>query len=278
MTFETHTFEHRGYQHAYEIHGEGDQLFVYLHGLLMDRQMNRALAHTLAEAGHRVALVDFLGHGESDKPRHASSYRMDAYADDVLAFLDHLGADQAVVGGVSLGADVSLHLAVAAPERVRGLVIEMPVLEWAVPAAALLFTPMLLTMHYAARPAGWLMGQVARFPRTANDSLNSVLAVFSGSPDVIKAVLHGVLTGPVAPTVEERRNIEAPALVIAHTRDLIHPFSDAESLTNMLPKGRLAPARSMTELRLRPARLTAQILDFVDEVWADGPTLSDVAR
>ena len=261
------TFEYRGHQHAYEIHGEGEQLFVYLHGLLMDRQMNRTLATTLAERGHRVALVDFLGHGQSDKPLHAGSYRMDAYAEDMLAFFDHLGADQAVVGGVSLGADVSLHLAVAAPDRLRGLVLEMPVLEWAVPAAALLFTPMLLTMHYAARPAGWAMRQIARIPRTTNSTLNSVLALLSSSPEVVKAVLHGVLTGPVAPTVEQRRAIDTPALVIAHGRDLIHPFSDAESLAAMLPNGRLAPAHSMLELRMRPDRLTDQITDFLDEAW-----------
>ncbi|MDH4171395.1 MAG: alpha/beta hydrolase [Acidimicrobiia bacterium] len=274
MTATSHSFESRGHRHAYELHGDGDQLFVYLHGLLMDRQMNRALAETLAAAGYQVALLDFLGHGDSDKPLHAGSYRMDAYAEDVLALLDHLGADQAVVGGVSLGADVSLHLAVAAPERVRALVVEMPVLEWAVPAAALLFTPMLLTMHYAARPAGWVTRQMARIPRTGNGALNSVLALLSSPPEVVKAVLHGILTGPVAPTVEERRALEAPTLVIAHTRDLIHPFSDAESLTNMLPAGQLAPARSMTELRLRPARLTRQIVAFVDAVWAGEPVES----
>ena len=53
---------------------------------------------------------------------------MDTYADHVVALLDHLGIDEAVVGGVSLGGNVSLLVAAQAPERVRGLVIEMPVL------------------------------------------------------------------------------------------------------------------------------------------------------
>jgi pimeloyl-ACP methyl ester carboxylesterase len=66
---------------------------------------------------------------------------MDLYAVQVLRLLDELGVDQAVLGGVSLGTNVSLLTAVQAPERVRGLVLEMPVLEWAVPAAAGVFLP-----------------------------------------------------------------------------------------------------------------------------------------
>ncbi len=66
---------------------------------------------------------------------------MDTYAGHVVALLDHLDIDQAVIGGVSLGGNVSLLVAAQAPERVRGLVVEMPVLEWALPAAAITFVP-----------------------------------------------------------------------------------------------------------------------------------------
>ena len=46
---------------------------------------------------------------------------MTAFGEQVVALLDHLGADQAVIGGTSLGANVSLEVADVAPERVRGL-------------------------------------------------------------------------------------------------------------------------------------------------------------
>lgn len=261
-------FDHGGHRLVYESYGEGSQVFVYLHGLLMDSQMNRALAASLAAAGHRVILLDLLGHGRSDKPTRASRYRMDAYGREVVALLDHLGVERAVIGGVSLGAGVGLQTAVQAPERTQALVLEMPVLEWAVPAAALLFTPMLLATHYAEGPMGWLARQVARLPSTGNGALDSVIAMGSAPPDVTTAVLHGILTGPVAPTVEEREAIVAPTLVIAHRRDLIHPFSDAEALAALLPNGQLEPARSMLELRLFPGRLTGRIGSFLDAVWA----------
>jgi hypothetical protein len=55
--------------------------------------------------------------------------------------------------------------------------------------------------------------------------------------------------------------------VIGHPRDPIHPFSDADMLAAELPNGRLIDANSILELRVRPARLTAKIAEFVDECW-----------
>ena len=74
-------------------------------------------------------LLDLLGHGRSDKPTHASTYRIDSYAEQVIALLDHLGVEGAVLGGISLGANVSLFAATRYPERTRALILEMPVLE-----------------------------------------------------------------------------------------------------------------------------------------------------
>ena len=96
-------------------------------------------------------LLDLLGHGRSDKPTHAAEYRIDTYATQVFALLDELGAPNAVLGGLSLGANVSLFAASQQPERLRGLVLEMPVLEWAVPSAAMAFVPIVLAAHYGSR-------------------------------------------------------------------------------------------------------------------------------
>jgi pimeloyl-ACP methyl ester carboxylesterase len=80
-------------------------------------------------------------------------------------------------------------------------------------------------------------------------------------------VLHGILVGPIAPDVEERRAIAAPTLIIGHENDLIHPFNDAENLAEQIPHARLVQARSMYELRLWPERLTREIVRFLDEVY-----------
>jgi len=258
---------------VYDDYGDpGDgRVLVYLHGLLLDSDINRGLAEALGAAGHRVVLLDLLGHGRSDKPAHASEYRIDTYAEQVVALLDELDVDEAVLGGMSLGANVALFTASRRPDRVRGLVLEMPVLEWAVPSAAMLFAPMMLAVHYGRPVLARISPMLARVPDTPLTALNSFKHALSLPPDSMAAILHGILVGPVAPTVEERSAIEAPTLMLAHRNDLIHPFDDAANLARQLPRARLERARSPVELRLRPDRLTDVVVRFLDEVWSPGP-------
>jgi pimeloyl-ACP methyl ester carboxylesterase len=266
MSFRTESFVHNGHRLVYDVYGETGPVLVYLHGLLIDSDINRGIAEAVAATGHQVILLDLLGHGRSDMPTHASEYRIDSYADQVFALLDELGIDQAVLGGMSLGANVSLFAASQRPERVRGLVIEMPVLERAVPTAALLFVPMLLMAHYGRRFARRASAALRHLPATPWDALNSLIHGASMPPDSMAAVLHGVLVGPVAPTLEARRSLEAPTLVLAHSNDLIHPFDDAVNLADQMPDARLVRARSPIELRFRPDRLTDVITAFLDEL------------
>jgi len=258
------SFTDCGHRLVYDLYGSSSApLVVYLHGLLLDAELNRGIAQALAEQGYRVALLDLLGHGRSDKPTHASTYRIDSYADQVIALLDHLGVEKAVLGGISLGANVSLFAAAHHPERVQALVLEMPVLERAVPAAAMVFVPLLLAAHYGRRVLGATSGLLRRVHRTQFGPLNSVLNALSLPPDAVSAVLHGVLVGPVAPTQEQRRSIAIPTLVLAHRNDLIHPFDDAVGLVARMPNAVLIRARSPLELRLLPGRLTKEIVVFL---------------
>lgn len=263
------SFTHRGHRLSYEVHGSGDRVLVYLHGLLMNAHFNRAIAERLAEQGNRIVLLDLLGHGESDGPQHASEYRMDMYAEQVVALLDHLGIERAAIGGVSLGANVSLFVAANHPDRVRGLVLEMPVMEWAVPPAALMFVPMLLGAHYAKGLLSVTAAVASRVPRTSIGVIDGALQMASTRPEVISSVLHGVLVGPVVPTWEQRRGIMAPALVISHRHDPIHPFGDAHNLVQQMPNARLAHAKSVVELRILPERLLQEMAGFLNSLGGD---------
>jgi pimeloyl-ACP methyl ester carboxylesterase len=266
-----------GHRLVYDLYGaSGAPLVVYLSGLLLDAELNRGIAQALAEQGYRVALLDLLGHGRSDKPTHAATYRIDSYANQVLALLDDLGVDKTVLGGISLGANVSLFAAAHHPERVQALVLEMPVLERAVPAAALAFVPLLLAVHYGRGAFNIASGLISRIPRTQFGPLNSVLNAFSSPAEATAAVLHGILVGPVAPTQEERRAIAIPTLVLAHRNDLIHPFDDADRLAARMQNASLVRARSPVELRLRPKRLTKEIATFLARV--EDPSTSDSSK
>ena len=190
-----HTLTVGQYHLHYEVYGSGDRVLVWLNPILFDSKLSRGLARALAARGNRVVLLDLLGHGQSDKPVQPSAHRMDLYAQHVLALLDELGVDQAVLGGISLGTNVSLLTAAQAPERVRGLVLEMPVLETAVPAAALTFVPLLLQVRYARDPLRLVSRVVSRLPSSGIGPLDSLVGTIGSDPDEISAVLRGMLHG-----------------------------------------------------------------------------------
>lgn len=241
---------------------------ILVHGLLLSQKMDRPLAQDLAARGNRVITVDLLGHGESDRPRDMWRYSMRAFGDQLVALMDHLEIDQAVIMGTSLGANAALEVAATKPERLRGMIVEMPVLDNALLASALTFTPILVSLTFGEP----LMRVVSRVTRAIPRRLlpfygNVVLDVLRQDPGPGGAVLQGLFFGEVAPHRTQRREFATPALVLGHRRDPVHPFSDAGQLAEELPNARLIEADSLVELRLKPDRLTNQIAAFLDEVW-----------
>jgi pimeloyl-ACP methyl ester carboxylesterase len=234
--------------------------------------MYTRLAPVIAAAGNRVIAVDMLGHGEAEQPYEMTAYSMQQFGRDVIALLDHLAVPQAVVGGTSLGANVALEVAVLAPERVRGLVLEMPVLENALPAAAAAFVPLALALRVSQRTMGLLSRITRRLPRTTF-VVDIMLDFVRRDPVASLAVLDGLIFGRVAPPIEERRALAQPTLVIGHPSDPIHPFSDADRIARELANARLVTASSIAEWRLRPDRLNRELLRFLDEVWPARGTL-----
>jgi pimeloyl-ACP methyl ester carboxylesterase len=253
---------------AYRVYGEGPRVTVLLHGLLLSQRMHVPLARALAERGNRVVTLDLLGHGQSDRPPDMWRYSMGFFADEVIGLLDHLGVDEAVVGGTSLGANTTLEVAALAPERLRGMVVEMPVLDNALVACALAFTPLLVGVTFGEPVMRAVAAGARLVPNEALPFLADILVeVGQRDPRVSAAVLQGLFFGRTAPPREQRRSFGMPALVIGHRRDPIHPFSDSGALVDELPAGRLLEADSIVELRIAPKRLTDEIAAFVDACW-----------
>jgi pimeloyl-ACP methyl ester carboxylesterase len=214
-----------------------------------------------------VITIDLLGHGESERPRDMTLYSMALFAEQAIALLDHLELDEAVLGGTSLGANVTLEAAAIAPERLRGMVVEMPVLDNALLACAVAFTPLLLYLTFGA-PLARLNAAVARrLPRGLWHWADVGLDWVGQDPGPSAAVLQGLFFGRIAPPSSERRRIETPALVFGHTRDPIHPFNDADTLVRELRGARLVEASSMIEFRLTPDRLLEELARFLDDCW-----------
>src|SRR3954471_23013458 len=267
MPARRHSFQHDGYRLVYDEFGAGPRPLVLLPGLLLSRKMHAPLAEALAARGNHVYVLDFLGHGDSDRPRDLARYTMPLLGDQVIALLDHLELDEVVLGGTSLGANVALDVMTKAPERLRGAVIEMPVLDNALLGCAIAFTPMLVYLTFGS-PVARIVARAARLlPRGANDLIDVGLDWISQDPGPSGAVLQGLFFGRIAPPRSERALMETRTLVIGHPRDPVHPFSDADELARELRNARLVDANSILELRLAPERLTAEIARFIDECW-----------
>ena len=108
-------------QHIYFEDSGGDGAPVILaHGFLMDHEMFAPQVSALAPE-FRVITWDERGFGLTEFDGKPFTY-WDS-AKDCLGLLDHLGIERAVVGGMSQGGFLSLRTALAAPARVRALVL-----------------------------------------------------------------------------------------------------------------------------------------------------------
>jgi|ERR1022692_58943 pimeloyl-ACP methyl ester carboxylesterase len=108
-----------GIEISYSDTGGAGLAVVLSHGILMDQSMFGPQVHALAP-DFRVITWDQRGHAQTTAPGPFSYWDS---AKDVLALLDHLGIDRAVLGGMSQGGFLSLRAALLAPDRVRGLIL-----------------------------------------------------------------------------------------------------------------------------------------------------------
>ncbi|KQT89607.1 alpha/beta hydrolase [Marmoricola sp. Leaf446] len=262
-------FFHDGHRLEFTEYGGGDRWVVLLHGQLMPRRMHQPLARHLASQGHHVVTLDLLGHGRSDRPDDPLLYSMTAFGEQVVALLDELGIESAVVGGTSLGANTSLEVAVAAPERVRGLLLEMPVLDNALEAGILAFAPLLFASRFVPLSVAALRAVTRAVPRGLVPFWTGIaLDTMDQRPAPMAAAIHGIFFGRIAPSSRMRQRIQAPAMVVGHPSDPIHPAADAAMLAGEMPDARFVEAHSILEWRARPARLDGLASDFVAECFA----------
>ena len=105
----------------YEAAGAGPTLLL-THGFSATSYAWQPQLQALADA-YRVVVWDIRGHGRSDSPEDPAAYSEALTLGDMAAILNALGAQRAIIGGLSLGGYLSLAFNIAHPERVAGLVL-----------------------------------------------------------------------------------------------------------------------------------------------------------
>ena len=104
---------------AAETTGAGPDI-VFVHGFSLDRRSWQPQIAHFAKA-HRVTTYDLRGFGQSSLPD--GEYE---HGDDLLALMDALGIEKALLVGLSLGANVAMTFAARYPQRLSGLVLASP--------------------------------------------------------------------------------------------------------------------------------------------------------
>jgi pimeloyl-ACP methyl ester carboxylesterase len=236
-----------------------------VHGMLWSSRMLRRIAELLPE--HRVLLIDLRGHGRSSKPTDPSLYGWSRFASDVVALLDHLDLERAVVGGLSLGANVTLATGNEHPDRVAAMVPEMPVLDRAEGFGRPVFGGLARAFERTGPALASLTDLISRVPVPASvPELAALRDVLSVEPEVGAAVVRGLLSDDLVFARLDPERMSMPTLVIGHRGDPLHVLEDARDLVEMLPNARLDERFSIMDYRLRTDLLADTLTEFLSEV------------
>ena len=110
-------------QIAYSDHGIGLPV-IFLHAFPLNRLMwDGDIEGLLNEQRYRLVSLDWRGFGESDAPGANEISTMDLLAGDVVALMDHLGIEQAVLCGLSMGGYVAFACLRHFAQRIAGLIL-----------------------------------------------------------------------------------------------------------------------------------------------------------
>ena len=146
----------------------------------------------------------------------------------------------------------------------------MPVLDNAVEAGIIAFAPLMFVARFTPLLVTGLRLVTSIVPRRLVGFWGGIaLDTMKQYPQSMGAAVHGIFFGRIAPSSRPRQQITAPAIVIGHPRDPIHPAADAAMLASELPNSTFVRAESILEWRRRPERLTNETIAFVEHCYAE---------
>lgn len=246
-----------GVELAYDVRGDGEPLLL-LHGSALSKAIWRGFGYSKALAEqYQVITMDLRGHGRSGKPATQQAYAMSNFAADALAVLDAVGAEQAHIGGYSVGARIGLALAVSAPARLRSLTTFGGTYRLQPGSIGELFFP----GYDAALESGGMAGFVQGWEAHLGGPLDPHTKAAFLANDAV-ALLAYLRQTEAEPSMQEQAltGITVPTLLMAGTRD-------RERLVDSQRAAELIPGARCVELPGRNHGTTLVPAQPVLEVW-----------
>jgi pimeloyl-ACP methyl ester carboxylesterase len=252
------SFYSDGLQFNYGIRGEGTHTFFFQHGIggtiaQPFRFLVRADDHESASQAppFRLAAFDFRAHGGTPVG-DPKKLRIDRFADDLIAFMDHLETDRAVLGGISMGAAVVLSAAARYPQRCLGLVLSRPAwLNGSMSTTAVAaYTEAARLLQDASSPDSALRQlqmsdiyrELAAVSADAGNSLLGQVRCVVSDPSLREAAiarLRSLPAGQPGLDLSRASAVNVSTLIMATPNDPIHPVSFAEALAGAIPHASL---------------------------------------
>jgi pimeloyl-ACP methyl ester carboxylesterase len=226
--------------------GEGLPV-VLLHGLTATRRYVVMGSRSLERSGHHVVAYDARGHGRSSPAPDLADYGYELLARDLLAVLDALALSRAVLAGASMGAHTMLHLALAEPERVAGLVLITPSFDPDSPRNAQELA------GWDALASGLREGGIEGFVRAydfgkVTDSMRATIETVLRQrlaahehPLAVADALEAVPRSRPFERIEQLAELDVPTVVVGSRdeADPGHPLAVAERYAAMIPGAQL---------------------------------------
>ncbi len=231
-------FEHDGIRFHYRDSGAGLP-FVFQHGLGAD--LNQTFDLFRPPPGVRLLAFDCRAHGETRPVGPEDKVSVEQSTEDLGAFLDALGIEGAVVGGISMGAAIALRFALEHPARVLGLVLSRP--AWLDESRADGMKVFSIIAEFIRQHGAWEGAKryqdtkaYQQVRATSPDNAKSLLGQFAGPrADETVAKLERIPKYVPSHTRADWRRINVPTLVLANRQDEIHPFEFGEVLAREIP-------------------------------------------
>lgn len=230
-------FVNRGIKLEYQVTGKGIP-FVFLHGMGGSIWQIESVYEQIE--GVQLITLNQQGHGGSGADWE--TYDFDRLGDDVAALLDHLDIEQAYFAGISMGAAVSLNVAVRYPGYVKKMLLIRN--AWT-------DRPMSRDVRQAYHDMGLSLkeGGIEAFYQTRGWEIikeaseytkNAFISPFQDTASRKNWQKFLILPGksPVAPA-ESLRNIKIPVTILANRNDLCHPFAYGEYIHEQIPRSLL---------------------------------------
>jgi pimeloyl-ACP methyl ester carboxylesterase len=207
--------------------------------------------------GWRGVALDLRGHGQSDKPHEPAAYARGAMALDILALIDHLGLGRVDLMGYSMGAHLSLSVALAHPDRIANLILG-GVGARALPGAANPFG------------AGMTMAEAMRAtdPATITEKTLRGFRQFADNQGDDRLALAACSEGRGEPlSLDHLARLAPPTVVIAGSMDEIS--GDPQPLADAIPGAKCVSLPACDHFTAIPhALFKASVFDFL-EGWLD---------